>query len=96
MQEQILRKLESIIWKDNVTTDRTHILNYLVDETPIPVRPIPADDIVLIKPGDAQQIAAVLQLANEARIPIFARGGGTGLVGGAVPTKSGLLFHLNG
>jgi len=94
MQEQILRKLESIIGKDNVTTDRTHILNYLVDETPIPVRPIPADDIVLIKPGDAQQIAAVLQLANEARIPIFARGGGTGLVGGAVPTKSGIVISF--
>ena len=94
MQEQILEKLETILGKDGVVADRTHILNYLADETPLPVRPQPADDIVLVKPANSQQVASVLRLANEFVIPIFPRGGGTGLSGGAVPTKNGIVISL--
>lgn len=94
MQSQILEKLEEILGKDNVITNETHMLNYLVDDTPIPVRPNPADDLVLIKPADSQQIAAVLRLANKHRISVFPRGGGTGLAGGAVPTRNGIVISM--
>ena len=94
MQEQIVGKLEAILGKDQVTTERTHMLSYLTDETPIPVRPSPADDIVLVKPKDSQQVADVVRFANESKIPIYPRGGGTGLAGGAIPTKSGIVISF--
>jgi len=46
-------------------------------------------------PADADQIAAILRLANRALVPVTPRGGGTGLAGGAVPVKGGIVLDLN-
>ena len=94
MRTQIIRELEELVGKTNVYTERAQMLNYLLDETPIPIRPQPADDLVLVKPSDSQQVSAVLRLANEHRIPVFPRGGGTGLVGGAIPTQNGVILTM--
>lgn len=39
---------------------------------------------VVAAPRDVEQVAAVLRLAHEARVPVVTRGGGTGLVGGQI------------
>ncbi|MFV0334107.1 MAG: FAD-binding oxidoreductase [Tropicimonas sp.] len=41
-------------------------------------------DAFLLTPGSTGEVAAILRLANEARVPIVPYGGGTGLVGGQV------------
>jgi hypothetical protein len=64
MQAQIVRELEELVGKSNVYTEKAQMLNYLLDETPIPIRPQPADDLVLVKPSSSHQVAAVLRLAN--------------------------------
>lgn len=51
-----------------------------------------ADAVVL--PGDSQQVAAVVGWCYEHDVPIVARGGGTGLLGGAVPTQGGVVVSL--
>ena len=94
MQETILSKLRDILGCDDVITEREQMLNYLVDETLIRLCPQPAADLVLIKPKSAQEISNVMRLANELQIPVFPRGGGTGLVGGAVPTRNGIILSL--
>ena len=86
--------LESIMEKAHVVTDRAQLQNYLADETAGPVKPKPANDLVLVRPANAQQVSGVLQLANRHRLPVFPRGGGTGLVGGAVPTRDGIILSL--
>ncbi len=45
-------------------------------------------------PETTQQVAAVVRIAARHRVPIVARGAGTGLSGGAVPTQSGLIVAL--
>ncbi|HNW36786.1 MAG TPA: FAD-binding protein, partial [Candidatus Ozemobacteraceae bacterium] len=40
---------------------------------------------VVIKPASAEQVAAVMKLANREHIPVTPRGAGSGLSGGAVP-----------
>jgi glycolate oxidase len=94
VDKSIVDGLESIVEKAHVITDRPQLQNYLADETAEAVRPKPADDLVLVRPADTLQVSAVLALANKCGTPVFPRGGGTGLVGGAVPTRDGIILSL--
>ena len=49
---------------------------------------------VVVKPETAAQVAAVMRLANRERIPVTPRGGGTGLSGGAVPVRGGIVLSV--
>ncbi len=51
-----------------------------------------ADAVAL--PGSAQEVAAVVAWCYEHDVPIVARGGGTGLLGGAVPSAGGVVLSL--
>jgi glycolate oxidase subunit GlcD len=51
-----------------------------------------ADAVAL--PGSAQEVAAVVAWCYEHDVPIVPRGGGTGLVGGAVATQGGVVCSL--
>ncbi|NPV71698.1 MAG: FAD-binding protein [Firmicutes bacterium] len=47
---------------------------------------------VVVKPQDAQEVAAVLRLANEELVPVTPRGAGSGLAGGAIPLYGGIVL----
>lgn len=94
MNRSVIVELEHILGKENVVTSRELMLNYLTDETPLPLRPKAADDLVLVRPVNADQVSAVLQAANRQTVPVYPRGGGTGLVGGAVPTRNGIILSF--
>lgn len=47
---------------------------------------------VVVKPRTADEIAAIMKLANRANIPVTPRGAGSGLSGGAVPLHGGILM----
>jgi len=47
---------------------------------------------VVVKPRTAQEIAAIMKLANRENIPVTPRGAGSGLSGGAVPLHGGILL----
>lgn len=49
---------------------------------------------VVILPENEAQVVAVLQACKAFNIPIVARGAGTGLSGGAMPHKQGILLGL--
>jgi glycolate oxidase len=49
----------------------------------------------VVRPGSAQEIAAVLKLANRERFPVTPRGAGSGLSGGAVPLHGGVVLLLD-
>ena len=51
-----------------------------------------AEAVVL--PGSAEEVAAVLGWCYEHDVPLIARGGGTGLVGGAVPGEGSVVCSL--
>ena len=94
MDRFLVEELERIVGKEYMTTNRIRMLNYLADECPAPLRPKPADNIVLVRPADVQQVSGVLRTANRLKVPVYPRGGGTGLVGGAVPTQDGIVLSL--
>jgi alkyldihydroxyacetonephosphate synthase len=51
---------------------------------------------VVVKVHDAAQVQAVLRLCNEARIPVTAAAGRSGVCGASVPVFGGVLLDLTG
>jgi len=49
---------------------------------------------VVVRPDDAEQIAAILRLANRERVPVTPRAAGSGLSCGAVPVYGGILLSI--
>ena len=90
----IIDKLKTIAGQSWVITDKERMIDYLTDETAAPVKPKPASELVLVKPASSQEVSKILKLANREKIPVFPRGGGTGLCGGAIPTKNGIILSL--
>ncbi|MDD1747030.1 MAG: FAD-binding oxidoreductase, partial [Methanomassiliicoccales archaeon] len=49
---------------------------------------------IVVQPTSTDQVSRIVKLANERRIPILARGGGTGLCGSAVPIQGGIVLDM--
>ena len=48
----------------------------------------------VVKPESTEQVAGIMQLANRHRIPVVARGAGSGLAGAVTPLMGGLVLCL--
>jgi glycolate oxidase len=90
----IIDKLKTIVGQRWVITDREQMIDYLTDETSATVKPKPANDLILVKPASSREVSKILKLANSEKVPVFPRGGGTGLCGGAIPTENGIILSL--
>jgi glycolate dehydrogenase FAD-linked subunit len=70
--------------------------------SPEELRPYECDALTLYRqtplavalPADEAQVAAVLRLCHELRVPVIARGAGTGLSGGATPREDAVVLSL--
>jgi len=82
----ILQALELILGKQYVFTDIDTRNKYGHDETEDYVFP----PSVVVKPSDTNEIAAVLKLANQHKIPVTTIGAQTGLSGGALSIYEGI------
>ncbi|MFH0341748.1 MAG: FAD-linked oxidase C-terminal domain-containing protein [Chromatiales bacterium] len=49
---------------------------------------------VVVLPRTAEEVRAILRLCHRLRVPVVARGAGTGLSGGALPDAEGVLLSL--
>jgi len=88
---RIIKKLKEIVGERNVLIEDEEKEPYSHDEALNLIRYMPE---VVVKPKNSSQVRNVLILANEERIPVTPRGGGTGLSGGAIPLHKGILLSL--
>lgn len=49
---------------------------------------------LVVFPKSADDVAAIVRIANEQKIPIVGRGAGTGLSGGAIPRAGGIVISF--
>ena len=49
---------------------------------------------VVLRPGTVEEVSAIMRLCHEARVPVTARGAGTGLSGAALPVHQGVLLSM--
>lgn len=93
-KDAIVQELVSIVGKEWVVKEREYMLDYLQDETPEPVRPKAASNLILVKPSSTSEVSKILKAASQVRVPVFPVGGRTGLVGASVPTEPGIILSL--
>ncbi|MDI7275244.1 MAG: FAD-linked oxidase C-terminal domain-containing protein [Anaerolineae bacterium] len=87
---EIRERLRAIVGEGNVLWQDDALEAYAHDETP----GLHAMPEVVVKAGSTAEVSQVLRLANERRIAVTPRSGGTGLSGGAVPTLGGIVLSL--
>src|ERR687892_327261 len=92
LSERVLSSLRDVTDDDRVLTAREDLLTYAADATPLFGHPPGA----VVVPRDTEEVAAIVELANEESFTIVPRGAGTGLSGGAVPTPDAVILLLNG
>jgi glycolate oxidase len=86
----LIARLEAICGPDNVLTHPDALATYRSDglthyrQTPL----------AAVLPETGAQVRGVVRACFEAKIPWVARGSGTGLSGGALPVKEGVLIVL--
>lgn len=85
--DRVLARLRTIVGEENVLIEPERMEPYGQDAVKEKFPP----EAVLF-PRTAKEIAEVLRLANEARFPVTARGGGVGYSGGAVPIEGGVVI----
>ena len=81
---------EQIVGKENISSDKEQLEKYGQDET---------EDLfffaeVILKPSSVKEISQIAKICNEHIIPLTVRGAGTGLSGGALPIKGGVLLSM--
>ena len=84
------RELERIVGSGHVLTDRSSVLSYGNDWT----GRFPGHTQLVVRPADALQVAAALEVCGRFGIAIVPQGGNTGLVGGGVPMDGEVVLSL--
>ncbi|BAZ28402.1 glycolate oxidase subunit GlcD [Cylindrospermum sp. NIES-4074] len=84
----IIQKFEVVLGKNGVVKTREELITYECDGL-TSYRQRPA---VVVLPRTTQQVAAVVKICNEFSVPFIARGSGTGLSGGALPSDDSVLI----
>jgi glycolate oxidase len=84
--------LEAAVGPGHVFSDADRTFDYGHDE--FSLAEIARQPDVVVRPGTAAEVAAVLRIADAHGVPVTPRGGATGLCGGCVPVRGGIVLSL--
>ncbi len=90
--QAIVGALQEIVGMKNVVVDAERLEAYSHDETD--AHEYGHMPEVAVLPETTEQVAAVVKLANRERIPVTPRGAGSGLSGGAIPSRGGIVLSV--
>ncbi|MFM8913230.1 MAG: FAD-binding oxidoreductase [Flammeovirgaceae bacterium] len=90
LAEQAIGSFKNIVGTGYVVLDEGARLEYGHDKT---------EDYqfmpdVVVKPGTPEEVSEVLKVCNHYKIPVTPRGAGTGLSGGALPVRKGVVISM--
>jgi len=89
LDDSIKQALIDIVGEQNFTDSLIDLVSYSYDSSDHSHRPDAA-----VWPTTSEQVSGILTMANERRFAVTPRGAGTGLAGGAVPARGGLILDL--
>ncbi|UCF86074.1 MAG: FAD-binding protein [Desulfobacteraceae bacterium] len=90
ISEPVLSKISDIVGPKHLITNQKDLADYATDATKLEFMP----DAVAF-PGNTQQVSQILRLATAKGLPVCPRGAGSGMSGGALPVKGGLVMGMN-
>jgi glycolate oxidase len=88
-----IAELQIIVGTQDVILNPDELANYAGDE--FPQSKFRRTPLVAVRPHNAEEISRLLKWANLAKVPVTARGGGTGLCGGCVPSADGMVLLMD-
>ncbi|MFC1524951.1 FAD-binding oxidoreductase [Planctomycetota bacterium] len=89
MKPQILKKIQALVGKENVSQQMEDRICHSYDATKQSFLPE-----AVVKPITKEEISGILELANQESIPVYPYGAASGRSGGALPVKGGLVFDF--
>lgn len=90
IKQSFIKELATIVGRENVLFSKRDLLAYSYDATSR--QEIPE---VIVFPLSTAEISAVMKAAHRERIPVVPRGAGTGLSGGTVAVRGGVILELS-
>ena len=82
-------RLREIVGEKNIKTDPLDLYSYGADASVYHASPW-----VIVRPDNTGQVQKVLAYANDAKIPVVPRGGGSGMCGQTVAIQGGILLDM--
>jgi glycolate oxidase len=90
VDDTIVDKLRAIVGAQHVKTDDGSVAAFARDATPL----FAARPDVVVLPGSAHEVAEVLRLSTEQRIPVVPRGAGSNLAAATLADAGGIVLVL--
>jgi glycolate oxidase len=90
ISEEVLKKIAHIVDQKYLIAGRDELVEYGSDATKLEAMP---DAVVF--PQNSEEVSLILRLATEKGFPVIPRGAGSGMSGGAVPVKAGIVMVMN-
>lgn len=97
MERTINSQLSEIVGEEDISTSPLERKLYSHDTAPIPgflslfFKPMPE---VIVRPESADEVARILRLASDCRVPVIPRAAGSWSLGGVTPVKGGIVLDL--
>jgi glycolate oxidase len=89
-REKLIEEVGRIVGQENVLSSETDLLLYGYDASLFRAKP---DCIAL--PGSTEEVSRIVKFAHREKISVIARGSGTNLSGGTIPTRGGIILHFS-
>ena len=90
MEESFIKELTKIVGRENILFSKKDLLAYSYDATQQQEMPE-----AIVFTSSTAEVSAVMKAAHREQIPIVPRGAGTGISGGTVPIRGGLILELS-
>jgi glycolate oxidase len=89
LKPSVVKELKEIVGPDNLYTSSEELVVYSYDATQREALPW-----AVARPASAEDVSKILVLANREQFPVVPRGAGTGMSGGSVPVRGGLVLSF--
>ena len=89
--DALVEQLGAVVGTANVLTGDAVKEDYGHDEA---LTAVPQPPLAVVLPSSTAEVAALLQVADEARLPVTARGSGTGMSGACIPQANGIVVSF--
>jgi hypothetical protein len=87
MDPALIRELKSLLGPENVLSQKEDLLLYEFDGSVEKGRPE-----VIVFPHTSEHVSGIVKLAAKYQVPVVGRGAGTGLSGGALARRGGVMI----
>ncbi len=99
LSETFIKEVEEVVGEKNVLRSEAHLIGYSLDYWMFGVflskdGVLPSLPELVVSPADTAEVQKVLELANRYGVTVTPFGGGSGVLGGAIPLKGSIILNL--